>query len=78
MNALTEVNSSREYIRITEEVKLVILKDENFEDAGVLRFESGEEIEFKYDDNARKVFDDLASASASNLLAILARGANQL
>ena len=78
MNALKLVDCSREVIRITDDVTLVILKDEGFEDAGVLKFKSGYEIEFRYDEDARQVFEDLEGADPIELITVLAQASAQI
>lgn len=78
MNALKLVDCSREVIRITDDVTLVILNDEGFESAGLLKFKSGYEVEFRYDDDARQVFEDLEGADPIELLTVLAQAAKQI
>lgn len=73
MNAFALVGCSREIIRITDEVTLVILRDEGFGDAGLLQFKNGHEIEFAWSDDARQVFEDLEGADTIELLTVLAQ-----
>lgn len=78
MNALAVVGCSREIIKITDDVTLVILKDEGFEDAGVLKFKTGYEVEFRYDEDARQVLDDLEGADPIELLTIMAQAPGRI
>lgn len=73
MNALAVVDCSREVIKITDDVTLVIFKDKGFEDAGVLKFKSGYEVEFRYDEDARQVFEDIDNADPIELITIMAQ-----
>lgn len=72
MNAL-KVVCSREEIQITDDIKLVILYDEGFEDAGLLEFKNGGEVLFRYDEDARQVFEDLEGADPIELITVLAQ-----
>lgn len=78
MNAVALVDCSREIIRITNDVTLVILKDEGFEDAAVLKFKSGYEVEFAWNADAHQIFEDLEGADSIELLTVLAQVAKQL
>ena len=78
MNALAVVDCSRDVIRITDDVTLVILKDEGFEDAGVLKFKNGYEVEFRYDEDARQVFEDLEGADPIELITVLAQAPTRI
>lgn len=76
MNALTVVDYSREIICITDDVTLVILKDAGFEDAGVLKFRSGYEVEFAMTSEARELFADIDNCDPIELLSVIAQKAD--
>ena len=78
MNVLKLVECSREVIRITDDAMLVIFKDDGFEDAGVLKFKNGYEVEFRYDEDARQVFEDLEGADPIELITLLAQAPVQI
>lgn len=75
MQALAEVNGTREFIRITDEITLVIDHDPILRDAGILRFASGQEIEFDWSEEAQQLFSDIDNADPIELLTILAQKA---
>lgn len=76
LNALAEVNGTREFIRITDEITLVIDHDPIFKDAGILRFANGYEVEFDWSEDARNLFEDIDNADPIELLTILAQKAD--
>ena len=76
MNALKEIEGTREFIKITSEITLVIDRAEDFRDAGILRFASGEEISFDWTIDAQNVFSDIDNSNGFELLTVLAQKAD--
>lgn len=75
MQALAEVNGTREFIRITDEITLVIDHDPILRDAGILRFANGYEVEFDWSIDAQNLFEDIDNADPISLLTVLAQKA---
>lgn len=75
MYALKEVTSTQEFVRITDEVTLIIDHDPLYGDAGILRFASGREFTFDWSEDARQVFADIDNAEPIELLTILSQKA---
>lgn len=76
MNGLMEVEGSREFIKITSDITLVIDRDPIYKDAGILRFSSGEEISFDWSEDAQRIFSDIDNSNGFEVLMILAQRAD--
>lgn len=77
MQALKEVKSTQEFVRITNEITLVIDHQDGLKPAGILRFANNDcEIEFDFSEDARQVFTDIDNADPIELLTILAQKAD--
>lgn len=76
MHALKEVESTQEFVRITDEVTLIIDRDPFCGDAGILRFANSDyEVEFKWDSDAKAVFENIDTCEGIELLTVLAQRA---
>ena len=76
MQALKEVESTQEFVRITDEVTLIIDRDELHGDAGILRFANNDyEIQFDWSSDAKSVFENIDTCEGIALLTVLAQRA---
>lgn len=75
MQALAEANGTREFIRITDEITLVLDHDPTLHDAGILRFANGYEVVFDWSEEAQQLFSDIDNADPIELLTVLAQRA---
>lgn len=74
MHVLKEIASTQEFVRITDEITLIIDRDELYGDAGILRFANNDyEIQFDWSEDARNTFENIDTCEGIELLTILAQ-----